>query len=148
MFIIIVKRKPHLMKCVLNQAESTKWTILEPVHQSMSWDCHVCFAYKQTNKSSWFNCAFRGDEAVCWVSIGQQCSIPIKKATFRIFGKMIPSASIVTVYHFHTQKLGPQSSISFFLLSNIKEHRSAKGGGRYWDFQEPTNIIKPARWER
>ena len=54
---------------------------------------------------------------------------------------MIPSASIVTVYHFHTQKLGPQSSISFFLLSNIKEHRGAKGGGRYGDFFRNQQIL-------
>ena len=36
----------NLTKCVLDQAESTKWTIWEPVDQSMSWDCHICFAYK------------------------------------------------------------------------------------------------------
>ena len=54
---------------------------------------------------------------------------------------MIPSASIVTVYHFHTQKLGPPSSISFSLLSNIKDHRSAKGGGRYGDFFRNQQIL-------
>ena len=128
--------KGNLTKCDLNQAESTKWTIWEPVDQSMSWDCHVCFAYKQNTKSSWLKCALCGDDAVCWVSIRQQCTIllyPIKKATLRIFGKMIPSASIVPLYHFHTQKLGTKYSITFFFLSNIKEHRGAKSGGRYWD---------------